>query len=87
MPITKGAKKALRASKRKWAQNQKRRNALKSSIKVVHASVNEASKDLPEKLSAAYKAIDKAVKRGILKKNTAARKKSALARAVAGRAK
>ena len=34
-------------------------------------------------LSAAYKAIDKAAKRGIIKPNTAARKKSRLARAVA----
>ena len=31
-------------------------------------------------LSQAYKAIDKAVKTGVLKKNTAARKKSRLAR-------
>jgi len=34
----------------------------------------EAQKMLPE----AYKAIDKAAKRGIIKKNTAARKKSRL---------
>lgn len=38
----------------------------------------EATAALPE----AYKAIDKAAKRGILKKNTAARKKSRLAHAV-----
>jgi small subunit ribosomal protein S20 len=37
--------------------------------------VNEASNILPR----AYKAIDKAAKRGVIKKNTAARKKSHLA--------
>lgn len=34
------------------------------------------------KLSEAYKAIDKAAKRGVIKKNTAARKKSRLAKAI-----
>lgn len=35
-------------------------------------------------LQQAYKAIDKAAKTGVLKKNTAARKKSRLARLLAG---
>lgn len=34
-------------------------------------------------LSEAYKAIDKAAKRGVIKKNTAARKKSRLSKAIA----
>ena len=35
--------------------------------------------DAKSKLALAYKAIDKAAKRGVIKKNTAARKKSRLA--------
>jgi small subunit ribosomal protein S20 len=34
------------------------------------------------KLSEAYKAIDKAVKRGVIKKNTASRRKSRLAKRI-----
>lgn len=45
---------------------------------VAGGEVDEAKKSLP----AAYKAIDKAAKRGIIKKNTAARKKSRLVAAI-----
>ena len=80
MPITKSAKKALRASKRKRTFNLRRKKAISDVVKKVKKlelskKLDEASKLLPQ----AYKAIDKAVKRGILKKNTAARKKSRLA--------
>jgi small subunit ribosomal protein S20 len=37
-------------------------------------------KEAKKKLSLAYQAIDKAVKRGVMKKNTAARKKSKLSK-------
>ena len=40
--------------------------------------VKEAQKKLPD----SYKAIDKALKRGLIKKNTAARKKSRLSRLI-----
>ena len=43
---------------------------------VTKGKVEDATKKLPE----AYKAIDKAAKRGVIKKNTANRKKSLLAR-------
>jgi small subunit ribosomal protein S20 len=78
MPITKSAKKALRASKRKRVFNLARKSALKTSLKELHA-VAGSDKEL---LSKAYQAIDKAVKRGVLKKNTAARKKSRLVAAM-----
>ncbi len=46
--------------------------------KLAGTDTKEASASLAE----AYKAIDKAAKRGIIKKNTAARKKSRLALAI-----
>lgn len=46
--------------------------------KLIATDTKEAGKSLSE----AYKAIDKAAKRGIIKKNTAARKKSRLAQAI-----
>ena len=79
MPITSSAKKALRASKNKRVFNVARQEAVREvqkNIKKLLASgkVSEATK----LISSAYQAIDKAVKRGVLKANTAARKKSRL---------
>ena len=84
MPITKGAKKAVRSSERKWAKNIRRRRALKGALKQMDASETSKDKAAMEKdLSVAYKALDKAAKTGIIKKNTASRKKSRLAKRVA----
>jgi small subunit ribosomal protein S20 len=79
MPITSSAKKALRASKRKRVFNLKRKNDMQSVIKeykkLVSAKKTDEAKKLIPKLQ---KAIDKAEKRGLIKKNTASRKKSRL---------
>jgi len=83
MPIIKSAKKALRASARKRVFNLKRKDAMKSAVKDVKKLVADKKvKDANKSLSAAYQAIDKAVKRGVIKKNTAARKKSRLAKSI-----
>lgn len=83
MPITSSAKKALRVSKRKRVFNDRRRDSMRAAIKRVRVLIAQKKRDearalLPE----AYKAIDKAAKRGVIKKNTAARKKSRLTIAV-----
>lgn len=81
MPITKSAKKALRGSARKRVVNDARRRNFRKAVKEVDSLVQ--SKDLKAAtaaLASAYKAIDKAAKRGVIKKNTAARKKSRLAK-------
>lgn len=83
MAITKGAKKALRSSERKRVFNTRRKNAMNDSVKSVKKLVASGSKTEAEKLiSKAYQAIDKASKSGLIKKNTAARKKSRLAASV-----
>ena len=46
------------------------------------AIVDGDAKKAKELLPKAYKAIDKAAKRGVIKKNTAARKKSRLSAAI-----
>lgn len=79
MPITKSAKKALRASKKRKEFNTHRKDEMKTAFKEVEKLVKEGKKkEALESLSKAYKAIDKAAKRGVIKKNTAARKKSRL---------
>jgi small subunit ribosomal protein S20 len=81
MPVIKSAKKALRSSQRKMVFNLRRKRTMKDSIKVIDKLVLDKKKDkAKDELSVAYKAIDKATKKGILKKNTAARKKARLAR-------
>lgn len=83
MAITKSAKKAGRASLKKRVFNLRRLSALKSTVKDIHKSISTKNvEDAKSKLSEAYKAIDKAAKRGIIKKNTANRKKSRLVKAI-----
>ena len=79
MPIIKSAKKALRGSKRKKVFNDRRDKAMKIAVKVVKKLSGAEAK---AKLAEAYQAIDKASKRGVIKKNTASRKKSRLAKAI-----
>ncbi len=85
MAITKNAKKAIRVSARKRVYNIRRKVALHDTVKDVKTAIAAKSGDAATKLSLAYKAIDKAAKRGIIKKNTAARKKSRLAKKLGGK--
>lgn len=82
MPITQSAKKAIRGSLRKKAFNDRRKRAMKEVIKKIE-KVSKTSKDEAGKmLSSAFKAIDKAAKNGVIKKNNAARKKSRLSKLI-----
>lgn len=81
MPITKSAKKALRGSQRKKAMNDRNKKDVKESIKKIEKlvkdkKIDEAKKIIPE----AYSAIDKAAKKGVIKKNNASRKKARLSK-------
>lgn len=86
MAITKSAKKAHRASLRKRVFNIRRKRALTDTVKTVRKAIATDVAAAETSLSAAYQAIDKAAKTGIIKKNAASRKKSRLAKAI-GRAK
>jgi len=79
MPNLKAAKKSLRSDARKRVVNLRRTRTMKDILKDVRTlaasgSTDEAVAKIPE----AYKAIDKAVKGGIIKANNGARKKSRL---------
>ncbi|MDP3901310.1 MAG: 30S ribosomal protein S20 [bacterium] len=81
MPITKSATKAQRQSIKRKARNLKRKNAVKDIQKkfqrlLTTQKLEEAKAMLPQ----LTKAIDKAVKAKVLKKNTGARKKSRASR-------
>lgn len=82
MPISDSAKKSLRVSKRKKIINDVYRKKVKEAVKVVMKAAKKSKEEAKKLLSGAYKAIDKAAKRGVLKKNTASRKKSRLSKLV-----
>jgi len=83
MPIIQAQKKSVRQSERRRVFNDRRRRAMRDAIKAVKMFV--AGKDATSAnaaLPAAYKAIDKATKRGVIKSNTGSRKKSQLSRII-----
>lgn len=83
MPIIKSAKKALRQSIKRRERNLKRKKAIKDTVKKIRKELKSKNKEETLKLlSLAYKAYDKAAKMGVIKKNTAGRKKSRLTKLV-----
>lgn len=69
----------MRVTATKTALNKSVKGVLKGTIRSAKASISEKSADAQkEAYRLAQTAIDKAAKRGIIKKNTAARKKSRL---------
>ena len=83
MAITKSAKKAIRQNKKHKAHNLVYMNKLKNLMKetrsfVTQKKINEAKELLPK----VYQALDKAAKVGVIKKNTASRKKSRITKLV-----
>ena len=80
MPNIKSAKKRVLVIKKKTLQNQMVKSALKTAIKKFEAAVEGGDKaKAAQELSIVTKKIDQATAKGILHKNTAARKKSQLA--------
>jgi len=83
MPNLKASKKALSSSQNKQLFNERKKTQMKKAVKAVRDDAEQGNaKEAKQKMAAAYQAIDKAVKRGIIKKNTAARKKSRLEKTV-----
>ena len=74
MPIIKSAKKAARQAVKRTAQNQQIKKFIKAALKAFKADPT------PENLSKAQSEYDKAAKKGLLKKNTASRRKAILAK-------
>ena len=81
MPIIESKKKSVRQSAKRRVFNERRKKAMKKNIKAIKTLVAENKIDEAKALvPKAYKAIDKAKKRGVLKPNTASRKKALVSR-------
>lgn len=83
MPNKKSAEKRVRTSERNRLYNRYWISRCKTSAKKVLEAVTSSDRDLAiKKLDEAQSAIDKAVVKGVMHRNTAARRKSRLTRAV-----
>ncbi|WP_353894332.1 30S ribosomal protein S20 [Proteinivorax hydrogeniformans] len=81
MPNIKSAKKRVRITAKKTERNYAIRSFVKNRIKNYETALLNNDKELAQtELTNAVKAIDSAVSKGVLHKNTAARKKSRLAK-------
>lgn len=79
MPIKKSAKKYMRVTVSKTAKNAKIKGAFRSAIKKTREAIaNKSAADAKAWYEKAVQALDKAVQKKIISRNTAARKKSRL---------
>ena len=78
MPNIKSAKKRVKVIAAKTLRNKSLNSSLKTSIKKANAAIDNNVNEKSEVVKVAVKKIDQAVSKGILHKNTAARKKSKL---------
>ena len=79
MPNIKSAKKRVKVIATKTLRNKTINTGLKTDIKKANLAIDHDAADKTEAVRVALRSIDKATAKGILHKNTAARKKSALA--------
>jgi len=82
MPNKKSAEKELRKAKKRNISNKKVMTTAKSLVKTNLKKVIANDKSVKDDLNKTIKAIDKAAKKGVIKKNTASRKKSRLMKKV-----
>ncbi|TYQ18383.1 UNVERIFIED_CONTAM: small subunit ribosomal protein S20 [Acetivibrio alkalicellulosi] len=82
MPNVKSAIKRVRITKHKTLKNSIRKSALRKTIKRCKEAIASSDAKAVDVFKSAVKAIDKSVAKNILHKNTAARKKSKLAKAL-----
>ena len=80
MPNIKSAKKRVKVIATKTMQNKAVNSQLKTEIKKANAAIAAGAADKEAVVRVACKKIDQAASKGILHKNTAARRKSALAK-------
>ena len=83
MANTKSAIKSARQSERRRQRNRVVRSQVRTAVKAARGAVGEKSATARQEVTDAIRALDKAVTKGVIHRNTAARKKSALGRRLA----
>ncbi len=82
MPNIKSAKKRVKVTRKKTTANRIQKLALRKQIRRTHEALESGVENSIELLRDAQKKIDQAAARGRMHRNTAARRKSRLARAL-----
>ncbi len=78
MPVKKSAMKALRQDKKRALYNKAIKVDIKTLLKKSRKAVDSNAEKAEELVKTTIKKFDKAAQKGVIKKNTAARKKSRL---------
>lgn len=78
MPNKPAAAKALRQTKKHTVRNLNIKKGIEVAVRLAKKSLAASEKSTADKVKLAIKTIDRAAQKGIIKKNTAARKKSRL---------
>lgn len=78
MPNLRNSKKALRQSEKRRVRNLRVKRSVKGAIKQARTTIIEKTGEAEKDIKEAVKLIDRAAAKGLIKKGTAARKKSRL---------
>jgi small subunit ribosomal protein S20 len=77
---TSSALKRMRQNERRRLRNRTVRSKVRTVVKIARTALGTAGSEARAVVSEAIRTLDKAVTKGVIHRNTAARKKSALAR-------
>ena len=80
MANTRSAIKRIKQNEKRRQRGRAARSFIRSSVKTARAAVTAKSPESRASVAEAIRTLDQAVTRGVMHRNTAARKKSALAR-------
>jgi small subunit ribosomal protein S20 len=80
---TSSALKRVRQNERRRVRNRVVRSKVRTAVKTARTALGESATDARAAVTDAIRTLDKAVTKGVIHRNTAARKKSALARRLA----
>ncbi len=83
MANTKSALKRIRQNEKRRLRNRFVRSRVRTAVKEARAALTQKSPDVKVLGAQAIRLLDKAVTKGVIPRNTAARKKSALAHQLA----
>lgn len=86
MANTRSARKRIRQNEKRRQRNRAVRSAVRSSVKSAREALGGTGADSAIVVRDAIRALDRAVTQGVVHRNTAARRKSALARKLNARA-
>ena len=80
MANTKSAIKRMKQSEQRRQRNRAARSTIRSTVKAARVALGSKSPESDAAVREALRTLDRAVSRGVMHRNTAARKKSTLAR-------